>query len=302
MEDLDPRMLVDLLRDRINPDRNLGQHFILDERIISEAVNMPDQINQSVTENSHVLEIGPGPGSLTLYLLRKGARITAFEIDEQAVLHLQRVFDFQDDSLSVTHADALTVDWPEDITHIIANIPYGISSPLLDKIQKHIRRSPLDSIVLLVQDEFSERMAMNGGPRSIGPLGLSLWLDFTIHLGSKVSPSAFSPPPRVNSRLVMLQPRETEVRVRDRKMFKIITQHCFANRRRKMRTLLSKPPRRISRVRGWHKDRWGRLVIQFNEEFLEGMRTGWLEMRPDDMLIEEWLTLCNYISDFESEN
>ena len=85
-------------------------------------------------------------------------------------------------------------------------------------------------------------------------------------------------------------------------MFKIITQHCFANRRRKMRTLLSKPPRRISRVRGWHKDRWGRLVIQFNEEFLEGMRTGWLEMRPDDMLIEEWLTLCNYISDFESEN
>ena len=184
----------------------------------------------------------------------------------------------------------------------ILNIPYGISSPLLDKMQRHIRRNPLDSIVLLVQDEFSERMAMNGGPRSIGPLGLSLWLDFTIHLGSKVSPSAFSPPPRVNSRLVMLQPRETEVRVRDRKMFKIITQHCFSNRRRKMRTLLSKPPRRISRVRGWHKDRWGRLVIQFNEEFLEGMRIGWLEMRPDDMLIEEWLTLCNYISDFESEN
>ena len=207
MEDLDPRMLVDLLRDRINPDRSLGQHFILDENIISEAVNMSNQIGKEVTKESHILEIGPGPGSLTLYLLRKGAKITAFEIDEQAVLHLNRVFDVEDDHLSIIHADALTVDWPEDITHIIANIPYGISSPILERIQSHIRRNQLKSVVLLVQDEFSERMAMNRGPRSIGPLGLSLCLDFVIHLGSKVPPGAFSPPPRVNSRLVMLQPR-----------------------------------------------------------------------------------------------
>ena len=302
MEDLDPRMLVDLLRDRINPDRNLGQHFILDENILLEAVNMSDQIGYAVTKESHVLEIGPGPGSLTLYLLRKDSRVTAFEIDEQAVMHLHRVFDVDENHLSVIHADALTVNWPEDITHIIANIPYGISSPILDRIQSHIQRKPLKSVVLLVQDEFSERMAMNRGPRSIGPLGLSLWLDFVIHLGSKVPPGAFSPPPRVNSRLVMLQPREIEVKVRDRKMFKIITQHCFANRRRKMRTLLAKPPKRISRVRGWHKARWNRLVEQFNEKSIEGMRVGWLDMRPDDMLIEEWLPLCNYISSFESEN
>jgi hypothetical protein len=85
-------------------------------------------------------------------------------------------------------------------------------------------------------------------------------------------------------------------------MFKIITHHCFANRRRKMRTLLSRPPKRISRIRGWHKSRWARLVLQFNEATPEGMRVDWLEMRPDDMLIEEWLSLCNHISDFESEN
>lgn len=143
---------------------------------------------------------------------------------------------------------------------------------------------------------------MNRGPRSIGPLGLSLWLDFVIHLGSKVPPGSFSPPPRVNSRLVMLQPREEGPQVRDRKMFRIITHHCFANRRRKMRTLLSRPPKRISRIRGWHKSRWARLVLQFNEATPEGMRVDWLEMRPDDMLIEEWLSLCNHISDFESEN
>lgn len=302
MEDLDPRMLVDLLRDKINPDRNLGQHFILDENIISEAVNMSNQIGKEVTKESHILEIGPGPGSLTLYLLRKGAKITAFEIDEQAVLHLNRVFDVDDDHLTVIHADALTVEWPEDITHIISNIPYGISSPILERIQSYIRRNQIKSVVLLVQDEFSERMAMNSGPRSIGPLGLSLWLDFVVHLGSKVPPGAFSPPPRVNSRLVMLQLREDEPQVTDRKMFKIITHHCFSNRRRKMRTLLSRPPKRISRVKGWHKSRWARLVIQFNKTTLEGLRANWLEMRPDDMLIDEWLSLCNYISHFESEN
>ena len=122
MEDLDPRMLVDLLRDRINPDRSLGQHFILDENIISEAVNMSNQIGKEVTKESHILEIGPGPGSLTLFLLRKGAKITAFEIDEQAVLHLNRVFDVEDDHLSIIHADALTVDWPEDITNIYPDL------------------------------------------------------------------------------------------------------------------------------------------------------------------------------------
>ena len=123
MEDLDSRMLVDLLRDRINPDRNLGQHFILDENIVSEAVSMSNQIGQEVTKDSHILEIGPGPGSLTLFLLRKGAKVTAFEIDEQAVLHLNRVFETKDDHLSIIHADVLTVDWPEDITCLLYTSP-----------------------------------------------------------------------------------------------------------------------------------------------------------------------------------
>lgn len=301
MEDLDPRMLVDLLRDRINPDKSLGQHFILDENIISEAVNMPGRIGHDVTEESHVLEIGPGPGSLTLEILKKGARVTAFEIDEEVVMHLARVFKGLEDQLSVIHADALTVDWPEDTTHIIANIPYGISSPVLDRIQDHHISNPLKAVVLLVQDEFSERMAMNRGPRSMGPLGLSLWLDFEIHTGKKVPPGSFSPPPRVNSRLIMLEPKESEIILEHRKMFKLISQHCFANRRRKMSTLVSKPPKRVSRVRGWHKSRWNDALSHIKSESPEGLRDGWLNMRPDDMIISEWLVLCNYFSSFEPE-
>jgi len=302
LEDLDPRMLVDLLRDRISPDRNLGQHFILDEKIILEAISMPNKIESKVTGESHVLEIGPGPGSLTLELLRTGAKVSTFEIDQQAVMHLERVFHGMEGKLSVSHADALLVDWPEDITHIIANIPYGISSPILDRIQQHHQKNPLDAVVLMVQEEFSERMSMNRGPRSIGPLGLSLWMDFDIHIGSKVHPGSFSPPPRVNSRLIMLEPRKEEARVTDRRLFKIVTQHCFANRRRKMRTLISKSPKRISRIKGWHKTRWKDVIERTLEDQVDGMREGWPEFRPDDMLIEEWPALCDHLSSFDYEN
>ena len=302
MENLNARMLVDLLRDRISPDRNLGQHFILDEKVIFEAVSMCNDIDKEVTKDSHVLEIGPGPGSLTLELLKTGARVTALEIDQQAVIHLGRVFTGLEERLSVSHVDALLAEWPEDITHVISNIPYGISSPILDRIQTHHQKNPFEAVVLLVQEEFSERMSMNGGPRSIGPLGLSLWMDFDIHTGSKVHPGAFTPPPRVNSRLIMLEPRSGGPRVTDRRLFKMITKHCFAYRRRKMRTLLSKPPKRISRIKGWHKSSWEEAIVQVSSNPIEGMRDGWLELRPDDLLIEEWPSLCDYFSSLNQEN
>ena len=263
---------------------------------------MCNDIDREVTKESHVLEIGPGPGSLTLELLKTGARVTALEIDQQAVIHLGRVFTGLEQRLSVSHVDALLAEWPKDITHVIANIPYGISSPILDRIQTHHQKNPFEAVVLLVQEEFSERMSMNGGPRSIGPLGLSLWMDFDIHTGSKVHPRAFSPPPRVNSRLIMLEPRNGEPRVTDRRLFKMITKHCFANRRRKMRTLLSKPPKRISRIKGWPKSRWEEAIVQVSSNPVDGMRDGWLEFRPDDLLIEEWPSLCDYFCSLNQEN
>ena len=144
MQDLDPRMLVDLLRDRMRPDRDLGQHFILDEKIILEAVLMSNGIGSEVNKESHVLEIGPGPGSLTLELLRTGAKVSALEIDQQAVMHLERVFTGLGDRFLLSHVDALSAEWPEDTTHVIANIPYGISSPILDKIQTHHQKKSFE--------------------------------------------------------------------------------------------------------------------------------------------------------------
>ena len=303
LEDLDARLLVDLLRDRITPDRSLGQHFLLDESVISRSVQLPGEHGSPLGTDSHVLEVGPGPGSLTLAILRSGARVTALEIDEDAVDHLNRVFPQNDPNFNLINEDALVAAWPEDTTHVIANIPYSISSPLLERIQRHHSVNPFRSIVLLVQEEFAERMSMRGGPASAGPLGLSLWLDFEVLIDAKVPSSSFSPSPRVNSRLILLRPTERTGISPDfnRRLFRTITQHCFANRRRKLRTLLSSTPRRISRVKGWHKDRWKGASGEILKSEIPELPEDWANLRPENLETKHWVILSDTFSTFNVE-
>ena len=299
MDDLDIRLLVDLLRDRITPDKGLGQHFLLDESVVDRSIELANS-SESITTDSRVIEIGPGAGSLTLGLLRTDASVTAFEVDEEAISHLARVFNGADGRLDLVNQDALLADWPGDATHLVANIPYQISSPLLERIQKHHAQYPLSSVVLLLQDEFAERMIINRNDTSSGPLSLSLWLDFDVELDVKVPPHCFSPAPRVSSRIVSLQPTAREMDV-NRRMFRTITSHCFANKRRKMRTLLSQTPRRLSRNKGWHKGRWRDSVSAVIASSPEGMTEDWQNLRPENLKTSDWINLTKSISLFPIE-
>ncbi len=286
--DLDVRLLVDLLRDRIDPDRSLGQHFLLDEAVISRAVELASG-EVEIGSESHVLEIGPGPGSLTLELLRCGAKVTAVEVDSEAVAHLGRVFDGADGRLVVIEGDALEVEWPSDVTHIVANLPYQISSPILDRIQIHHAQYHLNGIALLVQEEFAERMAMSAGHASRGPLGHSLWLDFDVEMDQRVPPHCFSPAPRVHSRLTNLLPLARDSAAAfDRRLFRMTIAECFANRRRKLRTLLKRPPKRLSRISGWHRARWAAAI--------ERLPADTLDLRPENLSSEDWAALITEIS------
>ena len=294
MDDLDTRLLVDLLRDRARPNRSLGQHFLIDDAVISRSVDIASRASPLDTD-SHVLEIGPGPGSLTLALLRSGARVTAFEVDDESVDHLQRVFGDAEGRLDLQQADALEAVWPADVTHIVANLPYQISSPLLERIQRHHAEHPMAVVVLLLQEEFADRMAIGRDRAALSPLGLSLWLDFEVELDAKVPPLSFSPSPRVSSRLISMRPVEREPGI-DRRMFRTVTQHCFANRRRKLRTLLSKPPSRIGRIKGWHKQRWSEAVNTVIQASPEGFPEGWLDLRPENLETSQWVSLVDAIS------
>ena len=288
MEDLDVRLLVDLLRDRITPNRHLGQHFLLDEAVIERAVEIASG-NKPINQQSHVLEIGPGPGSLTLELLRTGARVTAIELDEEAISHLNRVFDTGEGRLQVIYGDALEIEWPQDITHIVSNLPYQISSPILEKIQRFQLNNQLQGIALLVQEEFAEKMAMSKGHASRGPLGHSLWLDFVVELDLKVPPHSFSPSPRVHSRLTNLIPidRDSTASI-DSRLYRMVISESFSNRRKKLRTTLKKPPNRLNRISGWHRSRWITAIASIPNETLD--------LRPENLSSEDWVKLISQIS------
>ena len=285
----DARFLVDLLRDRNPVVRELGQHYLVDTSVLNAAIELAGDISEQ-----HILEIGCGPGSLTHHLLRTGARVSAIEIDEGSLEHMHRHFEeeIESEQLTLFSGDALTVEWPTDIDAIVANIPYQISSPLLERMQREVRTIPA---VLLVQDEFADRMAMAIGPLDRGPLGLSLWLDYDIEMGRGVPPSCFSPQPRVTSRLIRLEPIDRLTALDsgiDRRMFRQITSQCFSDRRRKLRNLLKRAPRRLSRIPGWHRERWQGAIQSLLDHPL-------MEERPDMLEPEDWLDLCTQISSFE---
>ncbi len=285
----DARFLVDLLRDRNPVVRELGQHYLVDTSVLNAAIELAGDISEQ-----HILEIGCGPGSLTHHLLRTGARVSAIEIDEGSLEHMHRHFEeeIESEQLTLFSGDALTVEWPTDIDAIVANIPYQISSPLLERMQREVRTIPA---VLLVQDEFADRMAMAIGPLDRGPLGLSLWLDYDIEMGRGVPPSCFSPQPRVTSRLIRLEPIDRLTALDsgiDRRMFRQITSQCFSDRRRKLRNLLKRAPRRLSRIPGWHRERWQGAIQSLLDHPL-------MEERPDMLEPEDWLDICTQISSFE---
>ena len=297
LDHLDTRLLVDLLRDHRDPRKSLGQHYLVDDQVIDRTMEITDEFYEQPSRDSHILEVGPGPGSLTLALLRSHAKVTAIEIDEESVAHLERVFGSRKKPLLIQLGDAVKENWPAGITHVISNLPYQISSPIVERITRYNESDGIKLAIILVQEEFAHRMAMSTPPYDIGPLGLSLWLDFDVFLDRKVSPSSFSPAPRVNSRLVVMKPvNREEASGIDKRLFRMVTKHCFANRRRKLRTLLSRPPSRISRINGWHRDRWEKASSEILSTDSTRLAGDWADMRPENLDPLDWLTIVSELS------
>ena len=209
------RELVDRLRAYQPPNTDLGQHFLIDDEMLDRMISIAE-----VCENDHILEIGPGPGTLTQRLLAKGARVTAIEIDDAPVLHLDEAFREEQNAkqLMLHHDDALTVDWPDDVTKVVANIPYRISSPLIKKLTRHPKEqtNPIAHVVLMLQLEFAQRLSMNH-PADVGSLGLTVALDWDVEEHHTVPPHHFSPQPAVQSQVVGMKPhgRESFLLIRD---------------------------------------------------------------------------------------
>ena len=140
------RALIDRLKARQPNVKALGQHYLHDEEVISSSIEMAE-----LSPDDRVIEIGPGPGGLTERLLET-SNVIAIEIDEGACDHLRMVFP----ELELIEGDALQVKWPQ-ANKVVANIPYQISSPLIEVIT---RQPSITQVVILVQEEFAERLGL----------------------------------------------------------------------------------------------------------------------------------------------
>tara|TARA_B100001113_G_scaffold263853_1_gene218748 strand:- start:6888 stop:7781 length:894 start_codon:yes stop_codon:yes gene_type:complete len=286
-----PSRIVDRYLSRYDIDPNLGQNFLTDPSPIHKSIRAACDLG--LGNDSHVLEIGPGPGVLTIELLRLGTKVTAIEISPDACDFLESEFNYE--HFNIFNEDALKSQWPTDITHIVANIPYSISSPILERIQDYHQLNPLEGVSLLVQREFAHRMVMKSIPKDRGPLGIALWLDFESTIISDVPSSSFRPQPDVTSSIVTLRPvSRTELQDVSRKLIRRISTWCFGKRRRKIRTSLRDLPRRVLKIGKWSPDDW--LQILDNLEKQGGELQGFMDKRPEELTPEQWTSICRVIS------
>ena len=183
----------------IRPRKSLGQHFLVDNRILARIVAA-----SQVTAGDTVVEIGPGRGVLTRRLLTHAARVVAVEMDDNLAKSLPARLDHPA-SLSVVNADARTVDLDELVGEspykVVANLPYYAANPIIRRFLE--ANHPPTEMVLMVQREVAESIAAAPGKMSL--LSVAVQFYAGARMVCSVPPSAFRPAPKVTSAVVRLE-------------------------------------------------------------------------------------------------
>lgn len=200
-----------------------GQHFLKNEKLLRK---IPSYAN--LNSNDVVLEIGSADGNLTKYLT-DAEKVYAVELDERLFEELEENFK-DDDSVVTVNEDILKYDFPEDVNKVIGNLPYEISSPLLEKILKFVNdqeRRGLEDVLMVAmfQEEFARRMTSFPGLYSYSRLTVLCDYFSECEILQKVTKGEFRPPPKVDSALIKLVPKGVEYDEDLFKLFKILFMH-----------------------------------------------------------------------------
>lgn len=218
------------------PKKSLGQHFLHDPAIIQRIV---DAI--APRKGDCLIEIGPGPGALTLPLLRAAGTLHAVEMDQRMIAHLESA---SPDNLTLHHADALKFDYCAVSNNrplrLAGNLPYQISSPLLFRLLA-LKCTVVDMHFML-QKEVVARMTALPGSKDYGRLSVMLAVRCTAKQLFIVKPGAFNPPPKVDSAVVRLMPHTPDWAPENPKRFAAIVSAAFSARRKTLRNALTRSP------------------------------------------------------------
>ncbi|GFR38399.1 ribosomal RNA small subunit methyltransferase A [Insulibacter thermoxylanivorax] len=214
--------------------KSLGQNFLIDQNILNKIVSAAQ-----LTEQSGVLEIGPGIGALTQRLAEHARKVAAVEIDQRLIPILSELFADQD-HVAIIHGDILQIDVKQLISeqfadcasvHVVANLPYYITTPILLKLLEE--RHDLSNIVVMIQKEVAERMAADPGGKEYGSLSIAVQYYCEPELVTLVPHTVFIPRPNVDSAVIRLKVRsEPPVSVKDEVHFFRVVKAAFAHRRK----------------------------------------------------------------------
>ncbi|ERM84577.1 16S rRNA methyltransferase [Rhodonellum psychrophilum GCM71 = DSM 17998] len=218
---------------KVKPKKHLGQHFLID-------LGIAENIAHSLTGHQgvkKVLEIGPGMGVLTDFLLEKQWELFLVDIDKESIAYLNNKY--PQITERIIEADFLRKDFApimEGQYAIIGNFPYNISSQILFKVLEN--KDQVTEVVCMLQKEVAQRIASPKGNKDYGILSVFLQAFYDIEYLFSVPPEVFNPPPRVNSGVIRLTRNQTQKLDCDEKMFFSVVKQGFGTRRKTLRNAL----------------------------------------------------------------
>lgn len=220
--------------------KSLGQNFLIDVNILENIIK-----HAGIDKESAVIEIGPGIGALTEQLAIHAEKVIAYEIDQRLLPILADTLgDYE--NIEVIHQDILEADVveaiqkyfsPNQMIHIVANLPYYITTPILMKLLSD--KLPISSLTIMIQKEVAERMAATPNQKSYGSLSIAVQYYTHANLMMTVPKTVFMPQPNVDSAVLRLTLRgQPPVKVINEDYFFSIVRACFVHRRKTLRNNL----------------------------------------------------------------
>ena len=249
--------------------KSLGQNFLIDKNILERITNT------APIENKTVLEIGPGTGNLTSYILKKKPKkFFVIEKDNDLSINLKNKFDNQ---IKIINEDVLNVNEAnisEDKMTVFGNLPYNISTEILSKWIINLKDNFwFECLILMFQKEVADRIIAKSNTSMYGRLSIISNWKLKIEKICDISPEAFKPKPKIASSLLLFYPRENFVKIKDPNNLEKVTR-IFFNQRRKM---LKKPFNQL---------------FNGDQKILNKLKID-LNLRPQNLSLETYYNLVN---------
>ncbi len=251
------------------PRKRFGQHFLTDPGVIDAIVNAIAPQDDDVA-----VEIGPGPGAITVPIAKRCGSLHAIEFDRDLAARLRTQFE-NDTHVTIHEADALSFDFSTlgNSLRVVGNLPYNISTPLMFRLLE--QRRYIEDMHFMLQKEVVDRMAASPGSKAFGRLTIMLGCYFDIDALFDVDRLAFDPPPAVTSAFVRLRPRpDASVRIDDSRLLSSLVAAAFSLRRKTLRNAL--------KAHATEKDLHA-LDIDPG-------------LRPENIAISDWVALANHLA------